>query len=175
MTVALLLSLSPFFSFSIWKYLFHWLIYFYCRKQFTLKVVGNSFPNSDRLISHHTKQISLPYPFPPPPPHPCEKMSDWISRFHSHVHSDCHATFTISNFNLLIKAWVRIVGLRREKVGFEGFECTCSWWELKKTVFSFLKNLNSRGKIVLIMNQLNIANCSKVHLNYFIYIKFWTI
>ena len=82
-------------------------------------MVGNSFPYSDRLISHHTKQISLPYPFLPPP-HPCEKMSDWISRFHSHVHSDCHATFTISNFNLLIQAWVRIVGLRREKVGFEG-------------------------------------------------------
>ena len=169
MAVALLLSLSPFFSFSIWKYLFHWLIDFYCIKQFTLKVVGNGFPNSDRLISHHTKQISLP-----PPPHPREKMSDWISRFHSHVHSDCHATFTISNFNLLIKAWVRIVGLRREKVGFEGFECTCSRWELKKTVFSFLKNLNSRGKIVLIMNQLKIANCSKVHLNYFICIKCWT-
>ena len=37
------LRFLPYFSFSIWKYLFHWFIYFYCRKQFTLKVVGNSF------------------------------------------------------------------------------------------------------------------------------------
>ena len=135
-------------------------------------MVGNSFPYSDRLISHHTKQISLPYPFPPTLAKKCQTgFLDFIRMFIAIVMP--HSLFQISIF------WSKLewesLDCEGRKLGLRVLNVRVAGESLKKLFSAFLRNLNSRGKIVLIMNQLNIANCSKVHLNYFIYIKFWTI
>ena len=96
------------------------------------------------------------FPFPP------NKMSNWITQFQLIVMPD--TLFLISLF--WSKSECESFDCEGRKLGFERFEYTCSRWELKKkTVPSFLKNLNLRGKIVLIMNQLKSANCSKFHLH----------
>ena len=106
-------------------------------------MAGNSFPKRKPAIFRNSP--------------PREKIS--ISQFRWNVHSDCYATLTISNFNLFIKAWVRLVWMRRKKVGFERFEYTCSRWELKNTLASFFKKL----EFELIMNQLKSANFPTVN------------
>ena len=147
-TVALLLSLSPFFaffSFSIWKYLFHWFIYFYCRKQFTLKVVGNSFPNSDRLISHHTKQISLPYPFLPPiPAKKCQTgFLDFIRMFIAIVMP--HSLFQISIF------WSKLewesLDCEGRKLGLRVLNVHVAGRSLKKLFSAFLRTWIQEEKL----------------------------
>ena len=144
MTVALRLSyffpfFRLFFSFCEWK------CFISSTHHFCLFVESSShlrwlvivFPNSNRLFSDILLPSPPPYPLPPPP----RKILNWTSQFHWNVHSDCYATLTISNVNLLIKAWVRLVWMRRKKVSFERFEYTCSRRELKNTVASFFKKL----------------------------------
>ena len=130
---------SSFFSFCEWKCFISSTHHFclFAESSSHLRWLVIVFPNSNRLFSDILLPSPPPYPLPPPP----RKISNWISQFHWNVHSDCYATLTISNVNLLIKAWVRLVWMRRKKVSFERFEYTCSRRELKNTVASFFKKL----------------------------------
>ena len=170
MTVALRLSyffpfFRLFFSFCEWK------CFISSTHHFCLFVESSShlrwlvivFPNSNRLFSDIPLSSLPPYPLPPPP----RKIWNWISQFHWNVQSDCYATLTISNVNLLIKAWVRLVWMRRKKVGFERFEYTCSRRELKNTVASLFKKL----EFELIMNLRRVQIVLRL-VSYFICIKF---
>ena len=148
------------FQFCEWKCFISLIQFFFVKSSWYLRWLEKVFPNSNRLFSQ------IPLPSPPPP----DKMSNWITQFHLIVMP--HTLFRISVF--WSKPEWESFDFEGRKLSFERFEYTCSWWELKKTVSSFLKNLNSRGKIILIMNQLKIANCSKVNLSYSTCIKFWT-
>ena len=145
-------SSASFFFFSVFRLFFRFVNEnFFClfvESSSHLRWLAVVFPNANRLFS----EILLSPPSPPPPPRK-------ISQFHWNVHCDCYATLTISNFNLLIKAWVSFVWMRRKKVGFERFEYTCSRWELKNTVSSFFKKL----EFELIMNQSKSAKFPKVN------------
>ena len=137
------LRLSSFFPFFVFFFRFvnEIFVCLFVENSSHLRWLAIVSPNANRLFSE--------IPLPPP-----RKISNWLSQFHWNVNSDCYATLTILNFNLLIKAWVRFVWMRRKKVSFERFEYTRSRWKLMNTVAGFFKKL----EFELIMNQLKSAN-----------------
>ena len=132
-------SSESFFFFSVFRLFFR-----FVNEIFVCLFVENS---------SHLRWLFSEIPLPP------RKISNWLPQFHWNVHSDCYATLTILNFNLLIKAWVWFVWMRRKKVSFERFEYTRSRRELKNTVAGFFKKL----EFELIMNQLKSVNFPKVN------------
>ena len=144
--------------------MFHFIdSFFFVESSWHLRWLETVFPNSNWLFS----QI----PRPPPPPPPKIKCQTGLLNF---IWLSCHIHyFEFQSFDQSLsengsspkgESWV--LSALNILVVCESLK--------KKTVSSFLKSLNSRGKTVLIMNQLKSANCSKVNLSYFTCIKFLT-